>query len=147
MKREVKFIDLDMENTESFTFSIKDIEYMDMDGITESHSIGEFHKEVSKQRQCKSLYLCINKRADKYYDSFDEPSEETIFERIMSMNDIVSIGYLDKNKKVIERIYLPYEEATDDDDDYANYNQHSLLNKRGNLRIVVRKRKNNHKIY
>lgn len=141
MRKEVKYIYLDLENCEHITIGIKDVEYLYIDGITESNSISEGVTKLEKTRCCESFYLCLNKRINTKFESLSELSEDTVFKRLMSGKDIVSISYLDDSKNEIDNIFVPYVHATDDFEDCANKYQHSKINRRGNLLIVIKRKR------
>lgn len=135
MKREVKFIELGFEDRDKFVIKTKDIEYMEVNDISESHLIDEYTKKFVKTKYCGSFNLCINKRIDGYFESYIETSEETIFQRILESDDLVYVTYLDGNKNPINSIYLQYKDISDEN--CENLYQHSNIDKDGNLRIIV----------
>lgn len=142
MEREVKFIELGLEDTECLFFSINDIEYMNVEGIYEYHEIrdDDESKKINITKYCKSVHLCINKRVNEHYICFGEPSEETVFERITNCNDIVFITYFDGCKNYIDSIYVPYEERSEKEHYYDNIYQQSKINRDGNLKIIIKKK-------
>jgi len=132
MDRNVKYIQLGLENCEVIDIDIKDINYMMVDGIYECDIIGG-SKEVEKRRYCKEVELIINKRADKDYEErWDESLK--VFERLIKFPDIVGITYLDSNKESIESTLVPWFDYDDEDNNY----QTGKIDSAGNLVIHIK---------
>ena len=132
MERNVKYVQLVLENCEVIDINIKDINYMMVDGIYEFNIIG-CSKKVEKRRYCKEVELIINKRADKDYEvRWDESLK--VFARLIKFPDIVGITYLDSNKESIESILVPWFDYDDEDNNY----QTGEIDSDGNLVIYIK---------
>lgn len=135
MEERIHFIQIVLENVETINIDINDIEFMHINGICEQDFIYRTaEKKIQKNKWCSSINICINKRADKYYDTgwYDDL---TVFQRIQKWSDIVSISYLDESKNEVETIYVPW---LDEKCDCDNHYQSSKIDKDGNLEIIIK---------
>lgn len=139
MDKTVKYIQLGFENTEVINIDIMNIEYMRIYGIGDCDTINRFDKRVERQKCCQSLRLCINKQTNTKYPTYGGISNLTLFERLFRYNDIVDVTYLNANKDAIETINLPWKDKMIGGEE--NINQHSKIDKEGNIEIVVKNEK------
>lgn len=135
MKHTVQLIQIGLENVEVININVKDVEYMEIAGITGRDTIGKYDKKISKTTQCRKLVLCINKRANVKYLTYGGLSKDTVFERLSRFNDIVDVSYLDEQKNKTEVIYVPWDSKTTCYEE--NINQCSKIDDDGNLYIVI----------
>ena len=141
MEKEIKYIQIGLENVEVINIDVKNIEYMSIHGIAERDTISWCDKKIHKSKYCQSLHICINKKVDKKYSTYGGDSDLNVFERLSKFNDIVDITYLDGNKNRVESIYVPWRNKVTDNSWFSgetNLNQSSKIDKDGNLEILIK---------
>ncbi len=107
MKREIKYIQIGLENVEVINIDVRNIEYMSIHGIADRDTISWYDKKIDRSKCCQSLHICINKKVDKKCTTYGGASDLTVFERLSKFKDIVDITYLDGNKNILESICVP----------------------------------------
>lgn len=133
--KEAKYIDIVLENVESICIDLKNIEYIHLEGVRDYEDKFE---NSDCRKCCRSLKLCINKKANKKYPSFcDEISELKMFDRLKKYNDIVYIQYLDNEKNVLETMYVPWDVDDDCYETWTNPNMKTNINEKGDLEIII----------
>lgn len=119
MNKNIKYIRLGLENVEVIDLDIKDVVYLKHDKST-NNTIIKISKNASKK-----TYSCYNQKP------------RNIFRRLTKYNDICDISYLDKNKKIIEEIVMPWDERHEDFNSLQSYKYES-----GNLVISISSNEN-----
>lgn len=129
--QEVKAITLVLKNCECISFQRSQIGVFWCDEIHSCVSRIAMNS-ISKHLYCKELFVELNKSADQPYETFDQMSERTAFQRLLEFQDIthIEIEYDDGTK---EYIAVPWDER----DDYTNLYQSCTKSKSGHLYVLV----------
>lgn len=98
--------------------------------VKQFKSIDNFYwNEDSDMIETRKLFVVLDSKANKEYGKFS--SEHTIFDRIAGFNDIVDFEIEDDESEHI--IFTDYE----DDNVGNNKNQYTMVDKNGNLHILI----------
>lgn len=85
--------------------------------------------ENGNMTETRKLLVVLNSKANKEYGKFS--SEHTVFDRIVSFNDIVDFEIEDNESEHV--IFTDYE----DDNIGNNKNQYTMIDSDGNLHILI----------
>lgn len=141
MSVEAKYIELVLENVESICIDLKNVEYICLEGIRDYEPD---YKNSACCKYCRSIKLCINKKANKKYPSFlDEISDLKVFDRLKEYNDIVCIEYLDNEKNILKTMYVPWDVDDDCYENWTNPNMETNINENGDLEIIIEEKDKN----
>ena len=132
--KDVKYIKINTELFEEILIDIKDIDWLDIKGVSDEYIVYKCTKELSKTRRCEKLVIAINKSADKPFGGVDEGL--TIFERMIRNKDVDNITFLDKDMNVIDTFVVPWN-GYDDSLHEKEYIQDARINEEGNLEIQI----------
>lgn len=137
---DVKSIEFGFENCECFTIDAKyfgTLELMDFETQIRRNACNS----ISKTNFVNTVAIEIFSEGNGDYHPFEIKNETMkFFDRLQEYNDIVdlTITYSDDT---IENYYVDYDEGGDDSLGAPNINQHSYMNKFGDLYIVISKDK------
>lgn len=130
-KEEPRFIRLDLLNDDYFDIAIDDIESMELENVYTNHQISEGFKLVERHKFCqKSTIVLPSFIRDKY---FTHRNKISIFDRLISSHDIANITYLNGYKEHLERIYMPWDDHNEKENDYHKVS----INRSGDLVITI----------
>ena len=138
---DVKSIEFGFENCECFTIDAKyfgTLELMDFQTQIRRNACNS----ISKTNFVNTVAMEIFSEGNGDYHPFGIENEAMkFFDRLQEYNDIVdlTITYSDDT---VESYYVDYDEGEDDSLGAPNINQHSYMNKFGDLYIVISKDKN-----
>lgn len=109
------------------------IESVEVSGeyVKQFKNIDNFYlDEDGNMVEARKLVIVLDKNANKEYND-DFSSEQTVFDRITSFNDIVDFEIQDDESEHI--IFTNYE----DDRGGNNKNQYTMIDENGNLHILI----------
>ncbi|MCM1224859.1 MAG: hypothetical protein NC548_61465 [Lachnospiraceae bacterium] len=134
--REVKSVELVLENCESIKFLPDQIGIFCCDKIT-SYVARVACNSISKQLICEWMCIELYNSANQKYNSLGQESEDRALDRLGKFNDItaVEVTYEDGG---VDYILVPWNE----ENDYSNKYQTSYVADDNSLRILVSKEQN-----
>ncbi len=132
----VAYIELGTKNSEVFDISLKDVVMMELDGITSKDVLRVGTSMIERSKSCEKAYIKLAKKGDIEKNRDGEPSN-SVYQRLEFFNDIVDIAYLNANKEVVDRIYVPWDEEGDEE---MNGYSRSDIDVNGNLTIEIKRR-------
>ena len=107
MDLDIKYLKLGLENCETITIDIENVEILDVKGITEEQMYRDGYK-FNVTRRCKSVRLLL--KEDRIYQPPYVKEQRSVFNRLEMYEDIVDISYLDKDKNTLDNIYVPWKD-------------------------------------
>ena len=135
--KEMRYIRLETVDGETYDIPLEYVIEMRLEGVCETHEICPNEKSLKRTENCQSAHLVLGGEWDKEYKDFPL----SIYRRLNLSNDVFSIAYLDGEKGILERIYLPWDWNEEDVScDEENNFQSSGIDGLGNLTIEVKRR-------
>ncbi len=135
--KEMRYIRLETVDGESYDVPLESVIKMRLEGVCEAHEICPNDKSLERRKTCQSAHLALSAEWDKEYKDF----QISIYQRLSLSNDLFSIAYLDGDKGIMERIYLPWDWNEEDVAcDEENNFQSSGIDELGNLTIEVKRK-------
>lgn len=131
----VAYIELGTENCEVFDIPFKWVIEMDIEGIYERQTLRPGSSLIERSKSCQRVHLKLGKNGDIEED-YDGEFSNSAYRRLKHFNDIVDIAYLNADREIIDRIYVPWDENGDDEE---NGYSESEIDADGNLIIDIRK--------
>ena len=128
---EIAFISLGMENCDEIELDVQDIPLLGIHGIAKNLTLVHHGEEALEAEECKEMLLVISKEADK---PFEKGNKMTAFQRLAKWHDIVCLAFLDKDKKGLRLIYVPWGPGSGKVNSY----EHHLIEEDGNLKIAIK---------
>lgn len=104
MKRIVG-MNLGLENMEEIALRLNEFEDLDIDNIKEG--VAQCFNAVLQFHTCDFIHFRLKAQADHTYNSFDEPSEMTVFKRLTSVDDPLAYIKLVYEDGTALEVFLP----------------------------------------
>lgn len=141
MELDFQYLQLCLENAEVINIDINDIEIFSISGIatTDFMTRDSDGRSVQRTLHCDRFALTIRGIADTHYDFLEgHDGNLTVFQRLRLFPDIVSVQYLDQEKKPVEpSVSLPWTGTYYEEE---NANQKGWVDDGGNLHILVERK-------
>ena len=135
--KKMRYIRLETVDGEVYDVPLEFVIKMRLEGVCQSHEICPNDKSLERSETCQSAHLTLSGEWDKEYKDL----QISVYRMLGLSNDVFSIAYLDGDKGILERIYLPWdwneEEAACDEE---NNFQSSAIDELGNLTIEVKRK-------
>ena len=129
--KRIAYISLGLENCEEIELDVKDVPLLGVHGIAKNLTLVHRGQDLLEAEECKEMLLVISKEADK---PFGEGNEMTVFQRLAKWRDIVCLAFLDKDKKGLRLIYVPWGPGSGQVNSY----EHHLIEEDGSLKIAIK---------
>ena len=137
---ELYYIEITFENCETMSIDAQDINYIYIDGITDSYCFRRYSEDnvfESDIKECKHFVIILEETADIEHKAFgvDDDVKETVFQRLTEFNDITSIELHKEKENITIQVPWNYE-----NEEINSWQESKLINNNKQLRIEIKER-------
>lgn len=98
---------LGLENLEQIHFRDGEVKELGVEGITQQ--VAKFESGTFQFDSCAFLHFTLDAKANHTYNSLGDPSELTVFDRLMEVNEPVGCVTLVYDNGTTQDLYLPHD--------------------------------------